>query len=427
MATVHNTQVLFSQTLYNDSLNILDFQVWSPVRRGRHFFSALWGYVLVLHVREQINMEVKLELCRDGSIIKSTFAEIQRQLSFWTLALMPVQGGARSLMRHMPTCAPVRTFIIEIYPTALLALMVRNFYAYRIYRLNFGPFFPSVEAQLDARRICLTSQPRILCFPPLLYEHSVNTTNVESDRTEVPILACGSKLLTNFWELRRFQSQWTLLGPESMPSFPTEGRYTNQHICGSFRDITFLTQAAASPDTMVYIFFFLLLSSLYTNSLLVTLNARDYMRSRGNDEAIYMDSGFGFRRTDIISPAGRVLSSESPIAIRIDKRTERESDEKYVDKWKRTIAFWMEYRYAMLLNAPKLAGVWTPPNGSLPQDFPHYIRPSGHLSLIVQLSAHQSNPIRIIPSCLPIRSDHLPTSYKPRTTNSESFGLRSQL
>ncbi|KAJ7215625.1 hypothetical protein C8J57DRAFT_1396718 [Mycena rebaudengoi] len=36
---------------------------------------------------------------------------------------------------------------------------------------------------------------------------------------------------------------------------------------------------AALPETFLYMFFFLLLGRLYTNSILVTLNCREYIKS----------------------------------------------------------------------------------------------------------------------------------------------------
>ncbi|KAJ7194075.1 hypothetical protein GGX14DRAFT_405039 [Mycena pura] len=56
-------------------------------------------------------------------------------------------------------------------------------------------------------------------------------------------------------------------------------RSANQSQRSANRYISNCEQVAASPTTFIYIFFFLLLGRLYTNSLLVTLNSRDYITS----------------------------------------------------------------------------------------------------------------------------------------------------
>ncbi|KAJ7194069.1 hypothetical protein GGX14DRAFT_587161 [Mycena pura] len=56
-------------------------------------------------------------------------------------------------------------------------------------------------------------------------------------------------------------------------------RSANQSHRSANRYISNCEQVAASPTTFIYIFFFLLLGRLYTNSLLVTLNSRDYIKS----------------------------------------------------------------------------------------------------------------------------------------------------
>ncbi|KAJ7485702.1 hypothetical protein FB451DRAFT_1168932 [Mycena latifolia] len=75
-------------------------------------------------------------------------------------------------------------------------------------------------------------------------------------------------------------------------------RYPNERVCTSIRNI------------------------MYTNSLLVTLNARDYIRAKGNDEGIQMHSGLRFR-----SGTEGLPSNENHITIRIDKHTEIDADE----------------------------------------------------------------------------------------------------
>ncbi|KAJ7648884.1 hypothetical protein B0H17DRAFT_1215466 [Mycena rosella] len=91
----------------------------------------------------------------------------------------------------------------------------------------------------------------------------------------------------------------------------------------SFASIVSATSLAVSPDTFVYLFWFTLLGGLYTNSMLVTLNSREYIRSRGCDEPIQMQSALRFRSgTEVIARTPPGLPNHNPITIRIDKQTE---------------------------------------------------------------------------------------------------------
>ncbi|KAJ7224300.1 hypothetical protein GGX14DRAFT_649470 [Mycena pura] len=72
---------------------------------------------------------------------------------------------------------------------------------------------------------------------------------------------------------------------------------------------------AASPSTFLYIFFYLLLGRLYTNSLLVTLNSRDYIKSTSQPA-----SGEQYSLEHTVRNATR-MPPRDQITIRIDKDT----------------------------------------------------------------------------------------------------------
>ncbi|KIY49045.1 hypothetical protein FISHEDRAFT_58530 [Fistulina hepatica ATCC 64428] len=86
----------------------------------------------------------------------------------------------------------------------------------------------------------------------------------------------------------------------------------------------------ASPDTFIYIFFYLMLGRFYTNSLLVTLNSRNYIRgASGADNSSNsfsasnsrgQPSSGGMRR-------GPTRQGNEPIAIQIHSRTTNHYDD----------------------------------------------------------------------------------------------------
>ncbi|KAF8185547.1 hypothetical protein K438DRAFT_1973847 [Mycena galopus ATCC 62051] len=83
------------------------------------------------------------------------------------------------------------------------------------------------------------------------------------------------------------------------------------------------------PNTFLYILFFLLLGRLYTNSLLVTLNTRDYIRTANDDlEQYSLESSFAGRRGS--RPLSKFTlpqdSGNGHIAIRMDEEQSKDFD-----------------------------------------------------------------------------------------------------
>ncbi|KAF7366874.1 hypothetical protein MSAN_00946100 [Mycena sanguinolenta] len=77
---------------------------------------------------------------------------------------------------------------------------------------------------------------------------------------------------------------------------------------------------AAFSETFLYIFFFLLLGRLYTNSMLVTLNCREYIKSSSDDhfqEQYSLDLGHA---------TGPQMPSREAIAITIDTNMIQENN-----------------------------------------------------------------------------------------------------
>ncbi|KAJ6499846.1 hypothetical protein DFH09DRAFT_1375926 [Mycena vulgaris] len=218
----------------------------------------------------------------------------------------------------------VKTFVIEVYPSALIALIVRNFYAYRIYRLSNNNWMLGGSISflsIGAFATILFYVTKLMGFDDIL-----DLLAVKNIAVTVNIIGAGVDSLISVVMIFLLHRQkggnrktTDLLNRLIIFTFAA-GVPTS--ICALASAVSVL----ASPKTMLYMFWFLMLGSLYTNSLLVTLNARDYIRSRNNSEfeGIRMQSGLRFHSAaDIMSPTRAVLpSSDNPITIRIDKHTE---------------------------------------------------------------------------------------------------------
>ncbi|KAJ7703525.1 hypothetical protein B0H17DRAFT_1194059 [Mycena rosella] len=182
--------------------------------------------------------------------------------------------------------------------------MVRNFSAYRIYRLSTGNWILAG----------LVTLPSLAVFGSSLYYAAV---------------ALGYQDITELEHLKNIALEIAVLGADELLIVCHRSEVykiiftLSSGIPTSFASIASATSLAVSPDTFVYFFWFTLLGGLYTNSMLVTLNSREYIRSRGSDEPIQMQSRLRFRSgTDVIARTPSGLPNHNPITIRIDKQTE---------------------------------------------------------------------------------------------------------
>ncbi|CAK5274025.1 unnamed protein product [Mycena citricolor] len=77
---------------------------------------------------------------------------------------------------------------------------------------------------------------------------------------------------------------------------------------------------AAFSNTFLYIFFFLLLGRLYTNSILVTLNSREYIKSTSDNHS---DEQYSLENNSVRArlPPSAATNTHDPITIRIETNT----------------------------------------------------------------------------------------------------------
>ncbi|KAJ7691190.1 hypothetical protein B0H17DRAFT_1063719 [Mycena rosella] len=178
----------------------------------------------------------------------------------------------------------VNTFIIEIFPSAAIALLVQQFYSYRIYRLSnnnwlLAGFVSAVSVTAfvtltlyGAQALKIPDIPGLLTLKPLAV--ALNS------------IAAGTDLLISFVMVILLSRQKK--GPKKTTDM------VNRLIIFTFNAglptsvcaLGCAISVNASPETLIYIFWFLLVGRLYTNCLLVSLNSRDYIRNTASDGVI---------------------------------------------------------------------------------------------------------------------------------------------
>ncbi|KAJ7139249.1 hypothetical protein C8R44DRAFT_764119 [Mycena epipterygia] len=216
----------------------------------------------------------------------------------------------------------VPTFLIEVFFNALIALMVQQFYAYRIYRLSknnwiLGGFVSLLSIGAFASLITLTVEG-------LTLEHISDLLTLKDITLARNILGAGTDILISgiMVFLLHFQKSGNRKTTDMLNRLII---FTfNNGLPTTFCALACAVAITAWPDTMIYIFWFLLLGRLYTTSLLVTLNSREYIRSTVNSEVLRLQSGLHFQTgTDIISPPRAFIpQNDTHITIRIDKHSE---------------------------------------------------------------------------------------------------------
>ncbi|KAJ7681261.1 hypothetical protein B0H17DRAFT_68328 [Mycena rosella] len=220
----------------------------------------------------------------------------------------------------------VKTLTISIYPSATIVLMGRNFSAYRIYRLSNGNYILAGSITLPSLVIygCILFSAATF----MGYQDIAQFQNIKSLSLAIAVLGAVVDTLISviiihlliYYKGDNTDRKTTdLLNYLIIFTFSAGLPVTLASVASAI-------SLAVAPNTLVYIFWFSLLPNLYTNSLMVTLNSRAYIRSRGSDESIQMQSSLRFRSRPEIISSPRSGPDDSPIAIRIRKPTENELD-----------------------------------------------------------------------------------------------------
>ncbi|KAJ7482997.1 hypothetical protein B0H11DRAFT_2021751 [Mycena galericulata] len=188
------------------------------------------------------------------------------------------------------------TLIIEIFFSDFIALAVQLFYCYRVYRMSNGNLFVSgFLATLSlgsfvALFVYTVKALKISTYTELATMKALSMScNIAAAVTDALI----STVLVYYLYI-------------SKTGFAKTDDMLNRLIA-----FTFNTGINVAPQTFVYIFWFLLQGRFYTNTLLVTLNTRDYIRSVSAPGTI--------QEIQLTDASAHSPSQGDTIAIRIDR------------------------------------------------------------------------------------------------------------
>ncbi|KAJ7290009.1 hypothetical protein C8J57DRAFT_1274972 [Mycena rebaudengoi] len=212
----------------------------------------------------------------------------------------------------------LNTMIIEIFFSSFIAIGVQLFYCYRVYRLSnrswvacsflafmslatFGILFAYSVMALKIRTWDELTTLDNLCFA---YEVCAAVTNTSISLVLIYYL---------YTSKTGYEKTDTMINRLIMFVF-------NTGIPTSLCAVAACISIKAWPNTFLYIFWFLLQGRFYTNTLLVTLNTRDYIRFGGSCPAtpdIQLSNGtLNFQQ-----------NQSDTIAIRIETSTQQEFDD----------------------------------------------------------------------------------------------------
>jgi len=223
------------------------------------------------------------------------------------------------------------TLIIEIFFSDAIGLSVQMFYCWRIWRLSQRNYFVVLPLVLLSWA-AFTSLFVYSCLA-LKFSTFAELATLKNLSMSCNILAAASDIFIS--------AAMVLLLQKSKTGYKSTNGMLNRLIIFTFNTGIPVSICAlwacisinVWPDTFIYIFFFLLQGRFYTNSLLVTLNFREYIKKGAAEAATsyMMHSYHGPLRnsgpTDSASKGSKVDhddESGSGIAIRID--TTRRTD-----------------------------------------------------------------------------------------------------
>ncbi|KAJ3935756.1 MAG: hypothetical protein NXY57DRAFT_988326 [Lentinula lateritia] len=235
----------------------------------------------------------------------------------------------------------LNTLIIEIFFSDAIALAVQMFYCWRIWRLSQGSYLvviPLVVLSWAA----FTSLFVYSCLS-LRFSTYAELTTLKNLSMSCNILAAASDIFISI--------AMVFLLQRAKNSHQKTNSMLNRLIIFTFNTglpVSFCALWACIsinvwPTTFIYMFFFLLQGRLYTNSLLVSLNSRDFIK-RGN---VLTETGTNYVMPSFNDSPGDAELSDLPISrdskgpqtqdglgitIRID--TARQTDIQFADSYR---------------------------------------------------------------------------------------------
>ncbi|KAJ3729887.1 hypothetical protein C8R42DRAFT_177498 [Lentinula raphanica] len=226
------------------------------------------------------------------------------------------------------TACVYHTLIIEIFFSDAIALAVQMFYCWRLWRLSQGNYFVVIPLIMFSLGAFLS----LLVYSCLSLQFSTfeELTSLKNLSMTCNILAAVSDILIS--------SAMVLFLQKAKNSHKSTNSMLNRLIIFTFNTglpVSFCALWAcisinAWPTTFIYMFFFLLQGRLYTNSLLVSLNSRNYIKKGKNvlteTAPSYVMRPYPDSRGDVVpgsrgSKVSRDVQDDGGIAIRINTTT----------------------------------------------------------------------------------------------------------
>ncbi|KAJ4468903.1 hypothetical protein J3R30DRAFT_3714407 [Lentinula aciculospora] len=174
----------------------------------------------------------------------------------------------------------LNTLIIEIFFSDAIALVVQMFYCWRVWRLSQGSYLVVVPLVLLSWAAFMS----LLVYSCLSMQLSTfaELTTLKNLSMSCNILAAASDIMISIAMVFFLQkAKSTHKKTNSMLNRLIIFTF-NTGLPVSFCALWACISINAWPTTFIYMFFFLLQGRLYTNSLLVSLNSREYIKKGGN-------------------------------------------------------------------------------------------------------------------------------------------------
>ncbi|KAJ6581500.1 hypothetical protein B0H19DRAFT_1115533 [Mycena capillaripes] len=216
-----------------------------------------------------------------------------------------------------PTILPtvVNTLMVELFFSCAIATLVQQFYCWRIYKIG-----KSIILALAVSLVSWTS-----CVTLLIYSSKAVRLSLFGEVISLQKLSIAANTLSAAADITisvvlvillhtaktGFKRSTDLINRLMVFTFNT-GLPTS--VCALVATIC----VAAFPSTFLYIFFFLMLGRFYTNSILVTLNSREYIKSSSENAS---REQYSLENSHSRARIPQAASQRDAITIRIDTDT----------------------------------------------------------------------------------------------------------
>ncbi|KIY65517.1 hypothetical protein CYLTODRAFT_492264 [Cylindrobasidium torrendii FP15055 ss-10] len=217
-----------------------------------------------------------------------------------------------------------KTLIVELFFSGIIGLVVQTFYAYRIWHLSKKWYLVAYVGVLISVAFVLLCIYFELC---LHFDTMAELGTPKATALSISVngftAACDisiTVIMIVFLERSKtgFKKSTDMVNRLILFVFNTGMPTTICAILG-------LALIKGEPTTYLYIFFYLLMGRFYTNSLLIILNSRDYIRNASSNAHSSSNNGYSLQ-----SMPAHILnrSSRDPqeISIHIDTTTSRVED-----------------------------------------------------------------------------------------------------